>query len=452
MKTWGQSELDEFVLRDIIVEGNKRTKTRYITRELSFVLGETYAKSDLDSIFVWNRNRIYNTYLFHKIEFDIVNEANGEADLLLTVEERWYVYPVPIFKLVDRNFNDWWVNRNRDLSRVNYGLKITHFNFRGRGEFLRAWLQTGFTNILSLNYRIPYIDKKQQHGLLFSLGYLEAKNVAYTTRDNIPRFTFSEDEKLRFLYVNSIRHSYRSSFYSFHFTRLGHTRIDVADTIAQLSDNYLGDGQTTQQHFWLGHTFTWDKRNNRFYPTNGEFYRASLFKHGLGIYNNGVDYWRAKINLTKYWEFEDNFYLVTDVSILHTFPPDRAYYNYTKIGLLNEVLRGHDLYVIEGSSYVMQRNEFKHRLFGRTYNISKVMPIRQFQTFPINMYGKIFFDQGYARSFPNYEGSRLLTDRYLYSYGAGIDLVLAYDLVFRFEYSRNTLEETGFFINFMSLF
>lgn len=434
------------------MEGNKRTKERYITRELSFEAGQSYPRKDLDSMFVWNRNRIYNTYLFNTITFDLINDSAGEADLKVTVDERWYVYPVPIFKLVDRNFNDWWVNRDRDLNRVNYGLRLTHFNFRGRGEFLRLWMQTGFTNILALQYRLPYIDQKQRHGLLFDLSYFEAKNVAYNTLDNIPRFAFDEEQKLRVAYKNSIRHSYRSSFYSFHLTRLGHLKIDIADTVSQLNDNYLGNGRTTQQHFWFGHTFIWDKRNNRNYPTSGDYHRIGLFKHGLGVYNDGVDFWRAKINLTRYWEFNDNFFVVGDLSVLTTFPAKRDYFNYYEIGILKEVLRGYDLYVIEASSYVLQRNEIKHQLFKRNYDISQVMPIKQFQTFPIAVYGKLFFDQGYAQGYPDYDGSNLLTDRYLYSYGAGADLVIAYDMVFRFELSQNVLGNTHFFINFLSLF
>lgn len=442
---------ERITINSIFVEGNNRTKERYITRELSFEVGESYSKQELDSMFVWNRNRIYNTYLFNTIDFDLTNEKEGSADLKVTVDERWYIYPVPIFKLVDRNFNDWWVNRDRDLSRVNYGMRLTHFNFRGRGEFLRIWLQTGFTNIFALQYRLPYIDKKQRHGLLFDLSYFEAKNVAYTTRETIPRFAFNEDEKLRIVYKNSVRHSYRSSFYSFHFTTLGHYRIDIADTVAQLNENYLGNGITTQQHFWIGHSFVWDKRNNRNYPTEGSYYRVGLYKHGLGIYQDGVDYWRAKINLTKYWEFKNNFYLVVDASILSTLPEERDYFNYYKIGLLKEVLRGYDLNVIEGSSYILQRNEFKHRLFSRKYDISSIMPVKQFQTLPIAFYGKVFYDQGYAKGYPDYDGSSPLTDRYLYSYGAGIDLVMAYDMVFRFELSKNTLGDTHFFINFLSL-
>lgn len=448
-----QDSTEVLTISQILIEGNHKTKAQMITRELGFKTGDSFQRYQLDSMFVWDRNRIYNTNLFNEVSIDLVNDAEGNTDIKITVDERWYFYPFPIFRLVDRNFNDWWVNRNRDLSRVNYGVKLTQFNFRGRGEILRLWLQTGFETVVNVFYSVPYIDKKQRNGLLISSSYFETKNVPVVTRENIRRFASSQDEVLRRAYRTSLRHSYRSSFYTFHQTTIGHTRLDVADTIALLNANYLGDGRTQQQHIWLGHTFIWDKRNNRNYPTDGEWYRVGLFKHGLGIYNDGVDFWRARINLTKYWEFKDNFYFVSNISGLSTFPArDRSYFNYYSIGFLKEVLRGYDLRIIEASSYILQRNEFKHQLFGRKYDISKVMPLRQFQTFPITVYGKVYFDQGYAVGYPNYDGSDLLSDQYLYSFGTGIDLVLVNDITFRFEFSRTSQDQTHFFINLLSLF
>ena len=313
-------------------------------------------------------------------------------------------------------------------------------------------MQTGFETVLNVYYQVPYIDKKQNNGLLISSSYFEAKSIPVVTIDNIRRFATSQDEVLRRAYTNIITHSYRSSFYSFHNTSIGYLRADVADTVARINENFLGDGRTQQQFLTLGYSYVWDKRNNVNYPTEGSRFRTSLTKVGLGIFNDGVDYWRARLQYSKYTSFEDNFFLVNNVSILSTFPArDRAYFNYSSIGFLLQVLRGYDLRIIEASSYGLQRNEFKHQLFGRKYNIKKMMPIRQFQTFPITIYGKVFFDQGYAIGFPDYEGSALLTDKYLYSVGTGLDLVLVNDLTFRLEFSRNGEGQTNFFINLFAL-
>jgi len=446
----GQDSTKWVSIEKISIKGNRKTKEQIITRELSFKVGDSLLLSQFDSLFVWNKIRIYNTNLFNEVNLSS-SISEDQATVLIEVDERWYFYPSPIFRLIDRNFNDWWVNRNRDLSRVNYGVRIHQFNFRGRREFLRVVLQTGFTNVLNLRYNIPYIDKKQRNGLLFNLSYSEAKNVAFTTTENVPRFTSDIDKNLRKVTRNSVRHSYRSSFYTFHRTTLGHFHVKIADTLALLNPNYLENGRTIQRHFYAGHSFLYDKSNNINYPTEGEKLFIGIFKHGFGVYDEGVDYWRVWLAASKYWNLKKGFYAASDVSILSTFPEERDYYNFYKIGLSLEVLRGYDLNIIEGSSYVIQRNEVKHKLIERKWNISKVMPIRQFRTFPFTVYGKVYFDQGYAKGYPKYDGSAPLDDRYLYSYGAGLDLVLVNDLTFRLEYSRNVLNRTFFFINLLAL-
>ncbi|MEQ9406026.1 MAG: BamA/TamA family outer membrane protein [Cyclobacteriaceae bacterium] len=435
-------------INEIRIEGNKKTKRQFITRELSFKAGDQFQRFQLDSMFIWDRNRIYNTNVFNEVEFSLAEVANSVVDVIVTVDERWYFYPIPIFKLVDRNFNDWWVNRDRDLSRVNYGLRLSQFNFRGRGELLRVTGQFGFTQRVSFLYHLPYIEKKQRHGLRINFSYQEAKNLAVVTRNNVRAFLTGED-LLRTAYRTRVTHSYRSSFYSFHFLSLGHTSASIADTVVAINENYLGDGRLKQNYFTAGYFYTWDKRNNRNYATSGSWHTLGIRKFGLGLYDD-VDFWSFEFRLSKYMDLGNDFYFAGNAIGVISLPEERDYFNYFSIGFLKNVLRGYDLNVVEGSSYFIQKNEFKKKLFSNKYDISRFMPVRQFQTFPITLYGKVYFDQGYARGYPNYTGSDKLDDQYLYSYGLGLDLMILYDAVFRFEYSRNTLGQTNLFINILA--
>ncbi len=452
--SYSQVDSSELItVHEILIKGNRKTKPQIITRELSFKEGKKYQRIELDSMFVWDRNRIYNTNLFNEITFSIENRRNGSADILITLDERWYFYPIPIFKLVDRNLNDWWVNRNRDLSRVNIGLRITQYNFRGRAERLRLSAQFGFETRLNFGYRIPYIEKTQRHGLNFNFSYVENKNLAFDTENNVRSFLEGE-ELLRTAFSNSVTHSFRNSFYSFHFFSLNHSSVHIADTIAALNPNYLGtmEGEngkslTSQKSIRLGYSYAWDKRNNRNYPTDGEWYTASINKYGLGLYDD-IDFVAADFRLSRYRELGKNWYYAGNLAGFFSTPEERDYFNFFAIGFRRTVLRGYDLTIVEGSSYFIQKNEIKKLFFSHTQDISRVMPIRQFQTFPIKLFGKVFFDQGYAKGYPGHDGSQLLDNRYLYSYGIGLDVMLIYDAVFRFELSQNTLGQTNFFINF----
>lgn len=449
---WSQAidSTELITINEIKIEGNRKTKSQIITRELSFEEGEQYQRFELDSIFIWDRNRIYRSNLFNEVTFSIEQVSSGQADIKITVQERWYIYPIPIFKLVDRNFNDWWTNRNRDLNRVNYGMRLSHFNFRGRSELLRLTAQFGFTSRLSVLYRMPYIDKAQKHGLSFNFAFQEAKNLAVVTRDNVRRFLQGED-LLRTVYRSRVTHSFRNSFYSFHLLTLGHTSATIADTVATLNPNYLGEGTTKQTYFRAGYSYAWDKRDNRNYPLNGEWYTASITKFGLGI-KDDVDFWTLGFSAARFREFGNKFYHASNLIGIISLPQERSYFNYFSIGFLKNSLRGYELNVIEGSTYLIQKNDIKKKIFSTKKDISRFMPVRQFQTFPISLYGKVFFDQGYARGYPNYLGSDKLDDQYLYTYGLGLDLVIIHDSVLRFELSRNKLDETNFFLNFLSAF
>ena len=175
VSSYAQLATDSLLVKQIIIEGNRKTKERIINRELSFQEGITYTRAELDSMFVSDRNRIYNTNLFNTVALELANENEGEADVKIIVEERWYFYPIPFLKLIDRNISDWWVNRDRDPSRINYGIRLSQFNFRGRNELLRVILQTGFTSGFAVQYNIPNLDKSQNHGLFLTSSFFSSE-------------------------------------------------------------------------------------------------------------------------------------------------------------------------------------------------------------------------------------------------------------------------------------
>ena len=368
-------------IRQITIEGNQKTRTSIITRELSFKEGDTFKAHQFDSLFVWNRNRVYNTNLFNDVSFSTLEDGDGGVNIRLTVAERWYIYPIPIFKLVDRNFNDWWVNRNRDFSRVNYGVRLAHFNFTGQSDLLRLTIQGGFTTWINFFYRLPYVDKTQKQGLITSFSFQETKNLPFDTENNVRTFLTGE-KLLRKVYKSSLTYRLRNSFYFFHFITFGHTSAHIADTIAILNPNYFESGSTSQNSFRLGYRFTWDKRDNRNYPLNGEWYAAGIQKYGLGIYDD-VDFWSMNISAARFRAIGKDLYYANNIIGLVSLPQKRSYFNYFAIGFLKNSLRGHDLTIIEGSTYFIQKNELKKKLFSRKKDISRFhASLSNFKFFP----------------------------------------------------------------------
>ncbi len=119
------------------------------------------------------------------------------------------------------------------------------------------------------------------------------------------------------------------------------------------------------------------------------------------------------------------------------------------MGYRKEVLRGYELYVVEGPYFFLNKTTLKKRIFSRTYRWENG-PIPQFRYFPLSIFLKTYADLGYVKNYPYYEQNNIngiLSDKLLVGSGAGIDIVTAYDMVFRFEYSFNGEGDSGFFFN-----
>ena len=141
---------DLLTLNRSIIIGNKKTLDRIILRELSLKQGDSVTRAELEKILVRDKNKIYNLRIFNTVSVRALELPDRSFDLLVEVEERWYIFPIPIFELSDRNFNEWWQNYNHDISRVNIGMRLYQYNFRGRNEFIRMTAQFGFSRKFDL--------------------------------------------------------------------------------------------------------------------------------------------------------------------------------------------------------------------------------------------------------------------------------------------------------------
>jgi outer membrane protein assembly factor BamA len=428
------------------IEGNHKTKPSLIIRELDFAPGDTLPATQIADILLRNRNKIFNTNLFITVDLLLEPSPKGNIELLIKVTEQWYVFPMIIFELADRNFNEWWFERGRDLHRTNYGFKIAHKNFRGRGEDLRATAQFGFTKRFELEYTIRYLDKAQKFGLGFATSYSTNNSVAYRTEDN--KLTYlSLESRLRERFNTSVRLTHRNQFYTFHRLEAKYHYNTIADTIAQLNPAYYGSRRTNQKYLYLSYQFSYDRRDIVAYPLRGKYFAAELYRCGILPGDNinltglttAFSLYRA-INKTYFWSVGFRGKIST--------PTRQPYANYRSLGYGFDYLRGYEYYVIDGRHFALSKLTFKRKLFSIQASLPNLIPIKQFQTIPIAMYLKVFGDTGYVDDrLSNPETSRL-ANTWLYSGGIGFDLVTFYNTVLRLDYSINKAGEKGFFLHF----
>ena len=122
-----------------------------------------------------------NTTLFHDAIVALKAFDGYQVDVIVEVKERWYLFPLPYLRPVDRNLNQWLVEQNAKLSRVNYGVKLLYNNVTGRNDKLRFWLISGYTKQISFSYDRLYIDKQMKWGLNLRFSIGKNREVNYNT-------------------------------------------------------------------------------------------------------------------------------------------------------------------------------------------------------------------------------------------------------------------------------
>ncbi len=441
---------DTVVIDKIFIIGNKKTKENIIRREMSIHEGDSYVRAGLDEIIIDDRRRIINTKLFLNVNLNIVELSGHKVDIIVRVSERWYFFPVPIFDLADRNFTEWWVNQKHDFSRVNYGLKLRHFNFRGRREILSMTAQFGYTKLFRLSYTFPYINRNQKIGLKIYGDYANNKNIAYKTIRH--RLQFMDSEKiLRERWRGGASLTYRPNFYSTHSFGIGFSSTTVADTVVYENANYFSGGDINQRYIALTYSFVWDFRDFVSYPLTGAYLKIKANILGVGIFND-VNIFSVNARYSRYFDLGKKFYFGTSLAGYLSTPSAQPYYNYTGVGKSPDFMRGFERYFIEGPVYVVNKNNLKWEMFATEVDISRLIKMKQFSKIPFAAYISLNFEHGYIQNYPAYIENTLFSNRYIYGTGIGLDIVTFYDLVMRWEYSFNIEGENALFFNLHAAF
>ncbi|MFM1841188.1 MAG: hypothetical protein RIR47_1237, partial [Bacteroidota bacterium] len=186
----------QITIRSITITGNNKTKSYIIQRELPYHIGSVVPADSLEAYNTLGQHQIFNTSLFNEAKVESIMVDSTTADVLIHVKERWYLFPLPYFRWVDRNFSQWWNQQNKSLDRVNYGINFRQSNFTGNNDRLVIGLITGYTHQAILRYQIPFIDKKLQWGVGAGLQYYTQKEMNFATLADKQIF-YKSDRDLR---------------------------------------------------------------------------------------------------------------------------------------------------------------------------------------------------------------------------------------------------------------
>ncbi|WP_229203243.1 BamA/TamA family outer membrane protein [Dyadobacter jejuensis] len=445
----GQSEVDSLLyplkVGQIYFEGNERTRPSIIRREMAIATGDRFDSLGLAHALEIDQRKIINTNLFVTVDM-LTNPGQDSTtiDITVVMKERWYFIFLPIFQLADRNFNEWWYDRNRDIRRTIYGSYFSYGNLTGRADKLKLLAEFGFIPKFDVTYSLPYIDKAQKTGITVGASYSINKTTAYRTwNDKLSYFNSEDINKRRFYtFINLTR---RNKFYSYHSLDLRWSNTSISDTIARLNPNYLDRNNNQQRYFQLTYSFAFDKRDNVQYPLRGQSWGVQFSKIGL-LPSDQVNTAYLYGSYRKYIPLSPRWFANTGVKARLSFPKSQPYLQRTGLGYRNDLVRGYELYVIDGQDYGLWKNEIKFKLFSWRKQFDWI-PIRQFNTIPIAVYLNTFADAGYIRNTKPELSNTQLGNQLLLGTGTGVDIVTFYNIVAKFTYSYNRQREGRFFFN-----
>lgn len=439
-------------VNNIYIIGNQKTEKNIILRELDFTKDYYYDWETFLGILKADEQKIYNLRLFTEVEVTPLFTGEEEVEILISVKERWYILPSIIFQLADRNFAEWWTNQGRDFSRVNYGVRINHANVGGRNEKLRLMAQFGFTKAFDLLYSKPYIDKNQKHGLAIQLTYADQKTIPIASAFNRQVFFTNETEDiLRKNVSGALRYTFRRTFYNFHFATLGYNNTWLNKDVLVENPNYLQNQGNTLRYFYFQYSFRHDRRDNVAYATDGELLQLTGTKYGL-FSSEDINEIEFNVVANKYIPLSEKFHYAGGLTAAWFLSNRQPYTLVRGIGYNPNFIRGYELNVIEGQQLYVQKNSMRFKFLDVAFDLSSYLRLEQFSTLPFKMYLSANFDHGFVTDRNRIPENARLTNKYLFGYGAGIDVVGFYDSVLRFEYSFNNQGEGNFFFNFKAPF
>ncbi len=441
------SSADSLKITEINIQGNFITSKKFIFRELVFKIDEYVKKKDIEYIRQTSINNLTKSTLFNFIDVQAVEIDGGKLAIYVNLTERWFIWPDIYLNQTDRNFSEWW--RNKDLSKLEYGIGLKVNNFRGMGESLQVKYHIGSLTRREFEYKGIHLDKAEHHFLDIHTTFVDLKDVPWMVRSNQQVILKSEKKLLRSS-VFDIQYTYRKKYFNFHSIDIGYSIFRAADTILKLNPYFFGQNNTSQRYFSIGYTFTRDTRDSHFYPKTGYLLIAGINKKGLGIFPgeyNSIDFYFQDFD---YRRLTDRIYFASGFLYTSASKSGYAYYPQTGLGYM-QFVRGYEYYVADGDKSLLLKSLFNFKILPMKILNLNFWPFRkayQFNKIPLEIYSNVFFDAGYVydktEEYKLYNNN--LVNKIMYGTGIGIDIITYYDKILRIDYAFNGFGEHGFFI------
>ncbi len=428
-----------YIIKDIAIKGNNKTRTSTIIRELSFQKNEEYPLTVIVEKFRETQKQLMNTGLFRNVVVSMNSMQGFDVYVNIEVEERWYVYPIPYVRIVDENIQQWWTERKRDITRVNYGMKLHYNNVSGRNDKLNLYLMNGYTKQASLRYEGLFLDKQLKWSTNISLAVGMKKEVNYMTFANKTNSLKDNSRFIHQYFRSSIDVIYRRAIKTKHIFTAGYFNESVADTIYKLNPKFA-QGNNIRFPF-LSYRMTFFDLDYMPYPTKGYAAEVSLQKKG---FNDPINVWQLTAKGAGSWPITQKMFFNLRTVGMIKLPFQQPYINQQFLGGDDMFIQGYEYYVIDGVAGGYTKLTLTQKVLDKTIRIPS-NKIKRLNNIPLKVFAKTYGNLGYVHNPQG--GFNSLNNRPLYSGGFGLDILTFTDLVIKLEWTFNHLGENGLYLH-----
>jgi outer membrane protein assembly factor BamA len=436
----------QYKIAHINIDGNTKTKEYIILRELPYAIGTIIPS---DSISIYNtiaKQQLINTSLFldASVSTQFIDSSNINIDI--KVSERWYLFPLPYFRWVDRNFSEWWNEQHHSLDRVNYGINIRQANATGNNDKFVAGLITGYTQQAVLRYQFPYLDKKMHFGMGVGWQYYSQREMNTSTFRDKQVFTKTL-QPIQNGYRTNLNLLYRPNLFERHFLQVGYGNADIADSGFIAQPKYFPNFKKSFSYFDISVAFTKTNFDYNAYPTKGSSNEFSIYQRLSG--GNNLTSFQFRNVVAK--KMSPSNTLLIESNLQAKILPNQNYIDRKLLGYGNMQMNGFEYYIVDGNAAGIMKAELHHLI--TSYTIPKQTGIawadkinKHLPTIYYNFWLKAFANLGYVYSERPVNTSKL-SNTLLKTFGVGLDIISVYDLVIKIDYSVNQLGDKGVYLH-----
>jgi outer membrane protein assembly factor BamA len=408
-----------FTMGKIIIQGNKHTNSEVILREMRIKENMSFAINELQE----DMTRIYNLGLFTKVDFLPLPAGGNVIGLLITVEEMYYILPVPIGGFKGGDFKKFWG-----------GIDFRYRNFRGMNETVGVGFALGYEPFISMSYSNPWVGEKSHLFISSNLRYGISKNNSIldtTSSTNLYKEGQIDDFDLENFNASITTGKYFTTKISSSLG-IGYNYIKPSKYVPNVTLNSGG----IDRFLSLVLNFSYDNRNIYEYTTYGSFIKVDYIKYGL--FSDYFDFNKVRGDFREYilvnpldlYEFSICSRVLSAVSFGGNIP------SYMKefIGK-SDYLRGWKDFVAEGENKLCLFNELRLPVIKPGYVDGKKIPLikdisylSRF-SYKYGFFWTFFYDIGGVWN----KNDNFFKTSFLQSFGTGMNIIMPFTFVTRIE-------------------